>query len=243
MSDDISDGMLTAYLDGELDAANAARIEAALATDATLAARLAALDVPMDALRQGFDAVLAQAPALPAVTAPRQAANSNIRQWAAAAMLAVGIGLGALWSPLGAPDPLADWKMAVANYQVLYVAETLDIGDPMPEETIERLAELSDALGRDLSAASAVDGLELRRAQMLGLGDEPLIQIAYLGDGNVPFAICVTRVGGTDYAPRNETLAGLASAHWVRDGFGYLVIGGDDLGLVEKIAGQLHGRI
>ena len=98
-------------------------------------------------------------------------------------------------------------------------------------------------LGRDLTAAAEVENLKFRRAQMLGLDGAPLVQIAYLADGNVPVAICITKVDQDAYAPQTETLLGLASAHWVEDGYGYLVIGGEDMSLVEGVATELRGRI
>ncbi len=51
---DISDEMLSAYLDGELDAGTARRVDAALTTDPALAARIAALDAVNRRLRPAF---------------------------------------------------------------------------------------------------------------------------------------------------------------------------------------------
>ncbi|MEX0281133.1 MAG: hypothetical protein AB3N13_08080, partial [Arenibacterium sp.] len=76
-----------------------------------------------------------------------------------------------------------------------------------------------------------------------GLGDQPLIQLAYAGQNDLPFALCITRVDEATYAPTAEKLAGLAAVHWVEDGYGYLIIGGDDLGFVQEIAQNLQGRI
>ncbi len=50
-TDTFSDEMLTAYLDGELDSAAVATLDAALSQDDHLAARLAALTFPMYQLR------------------------------------------------------------------------------------------------------------------------------------------------------------------------------------------------
>ncbi|ASP35703.1 anti-sigma factor [Labrenzia sp. VG12] len=242
MSFRVSDETLTAYLDGELAEDEQRRIEAALESDPALVERLEMLSVPVDAVREAFDTLLDQAPAY---EAPKD--EKRISGWAprtaAAGLVAAGLLLGALWSPWQRPLPDTDWKMAVANYQVLYVPATLPGKTPEQEKAVEQLTALSADLGRNLSAAASVDGLNYRRAQMLGLDGNPLVQIAYLSGENDPVAICITRVDASAYGPKAEMLAGLASAHWIEDGYGFLVIGGEDLGAVKGIAEQLQGRI
>lgn len=242
MNETISNEDLTAYLDGELAEGERRRIEEAVAADADLAARLEALDVPVGAAKPLFDALLDSAPECPPVQSAARPSRLFPRM-AAAGLLVLGIGIGVVWSPLAKRDTPSDWKMAVANYQVLYVPETLAGGPADPEHAATDLARLSGTLGRDLSRAVSVEGLRFRRAQMLGLEAEPLVQIAYLGDDDVPFAICVTPVDDPSYAPRTEHLAGLAAAHWVADGFGFLVIGGDDLDFVRGVAARLQGSL
>ena len=61
-SEDYSDADLVAYLDGGLDADTRASLEAAVDTDPGLGERLAALSLDTEALREGFAALLADAP-------------------------------------------------------------------------------------------------------------------------------------------------------------------------------------
>eukprot|EP00903_Cladosiphon_okamuranus_P000903 g901.t1 len=242
MSVRVSDETLTAYLDGELSAEEQRQVEAALENDPALVDRLEALAVPVDKVREAFDTLLPQAPAYP-VPKPETGRSNWGPRAAAAGLVAAGILLGALWSPWQHQSVDYDWKMAVANYQVLYVPATLPGATPAPDKATAQLASLSEKLGRDLTEAASVDGLDYRRAQMLGFGGNPLVQIAYLSGDNDPVAICITRVDDPAYGPKSEMLAGLASAHWVEDGYGYLVIGGEDLGAVKGIAEGLRGRI
>lgn len=241
MTSTISDETLTAFLDGELSDEERRNVEAAIAADPALAARLEALDIPVADIKTAFDALLKTAPAPVHGSAPRSRVSWSTRA-AVAAVFAIGVLVG-VWSPWLTRQADTDWKMAVANYQVLYVPETLAGKEPAPDQATEKLSQLSEKLGRDLESAITVEGLSYRRAQMLGLGSEPLVQIAYLSDGNEPFAICITPVDEPSYGPEAEMLAGLASAHWVDDGFGFLVIGGGDLNQVNSIASDLKGRI
>lgn len=242
MTEGITDEDLTAYLDDELDAAERRRVDEALSQCAALRARLSDLDLSVSDVAKAFDATLQNAPAPDLPPAPASKAPLRAGLGLAAALL-VGLGLGALWSPVTHQSPEPDWTQLVATYQMLYVPQTLGGGAPSPGEATQKLAQLSEVLGRDLTPAITVDNLEFRRAQMLGLEGAPLVQIAYQNSNGAPFAICVTPLNEADYAPKTEILAGLAATHWAKDGFGFVVIGGDDLDFVSTLSETLHGRI
>jgi hypothetical protein len=107
----VSDETLTAYADGELDAAEAARVRAAVAADPALARRLAALREAREAARAAYAdvarepvpaALIATVLAADGAAPPRRAANTNVRRTAAIAAsvaLVVGGMLGALLAP------------------------------------------------------------------------------------------------------------------------------------------------
>ena len=234
----ITDERLTAYLDGELAPQEAAAIEAALQSSAQLQARLAALDVPIPALRQGFDALLNQAPRPPALPkAPRQSTRPWLAAVAASALLGVGLG-GFLFKPT--PQT---WTQAVANYQSLYVTETLSA--PPMETALQDIviASLSGRLGVDLTPLTNLDGIDFRRAQMLGIDGAPLVQMAYLADGTIPVAICITPRDAEDSATELTRMFGMEAASWTADGHGVLIIGGDDPALIENLAQAVRAAI
>jgi surface antigen len=107
--------MLVAYLDGEVDAGTAARVEQALASDPALAARLAALQRGDARLKAAFDPVLsAPLPSLALVPAPGRIAAAGVApatrrraSWVAIAAglagLVVGFAAGQLGPILIAP--------------------------------------------------------------------------------------------------------------------------------------------
>ncbi|MEL6683889.1 MAG: hypothetical protein AAFN63_10795 [Pseudomonadota bacterium] len=241
MTKAISDETLTAFLDGALGPKEQAEFETALADSPDLQDRLARLDAPLAPLRQGFDALLDQSPAMPSHLHAAKPEGMAWRQLAAVLVLGVGLGAGAIW--MHDRNAAPDWKLAVAQYQVLYVPQTLAIPAPDDATRQQQLSVVSDAIGVDLSPAGVASGLNFRRAQQLGFEGAPLIQIAYLSEDNQPFAFCVTEVDAADSAPSATVLAGLAGAHWVEDGKGYLIIGGDDLGRVTALAGELRSQL
>ena len=229
----ITDEELVAFLDGELPEQDMAAITDALSQDTLLQERLGALDVPMKAMRDGADAMLSAAPAFPDTLIAKKP-NDRMRLAGMIAVLGIGLGVAATVWPSGQPS----WIAAVANYQSLYVAQTLDRSEPIDQREANLLA-LSDDIGLDISPLSDIDDIDYRRAQLLGFDGQPLVQIAYL-DNQVPIAICITFVDGPDQSESEGTHFGLSTVSWQKDGRGFLVIGGNDTDLLRKIAGQVQ---
>lgn len=235
-----SDEELTAYLDGEADAALETAISAALETDEALGEQLAALDIPMAALTQGFDDLLADAPAMPdlgPVAAAPVSANTDARPRWGQVIATFGTGLAAglavaLFTGFGTPEPAAPaprgWVSYVASYQALYTEATLMIDDPSAEDTAMQLAVASDAIGFDLSSLPQAEGLTYKRAQVLGFNGKTLIQVAFLRDDGTPVALCIIPAGPDAKAVSMGAAEGLDIARWNAPGFGFLLIGGQD---------------
>ncbi|MEP1537892.1 MAG: hypothetical protein ABJQ34_00305 [Paracoccaceae bacterium] len=240
MSDaSFSDEDLTAFLDGEADPELNASITAALDTDANLTARLASLDLPIAAIRSSYDALLSEAPELPE---EESNALSGRRIWPwAFGTFATGLAAGfamAAFLPSDAPAPSEPgWKAVVASYQSLYGQSTLDGMNPAEDESRAQLAQVSAAIGLDLSDLPAPAGLRLKHARLLNFKGRPLAQLAYQREDGTPVALCIIKLANGEAKPMNlETLAGLGAANWNAGGFGYLLIGGDDQQKIEPEA-------
>lgn len=248
----ITDEDLTAFLDGELDAARRAEIDRALADDPALQARLGALAASTLGIREAFDGLLSAAPAEPAelrVAPPPEARPT--RAWRGLALAASIAALACLslgwWAGGGSSQAprLVDWRDYAAAYHALYVPETLDHAALAPDERDAQLARAAAALGAPLDAiAEPVDGVVLRRAQILGFENRPIIQLAYQNADGVPIALCLTRqTQPRDRALTLETRHDMASASWARDGLSYMVIGGDDAALLKRWAETVAARL
>lgn len=234
MMDDrhFTDEDLTAFLDTEADAELSAAIEARLETDAALATRMAALDIPLAQIAGAYDAMLAGAPTMPEfaqntqVTPRRSGWGWGVGTFSGglAAGLAVAVFLG-----LGAPEPeKPGWVAFVANYQALYTTQTLATTNPSQDDAQAQLATVSAALGLDFTALPTADGLTFKRAQVLGFNGKPLIQIAFLRDDGTPVALCIIPAGPDARGMDTGEAQGLDIARWNTPGFGYLLIGGTD---------------
>jgi anti-sigma factor RsiW len=245
----VTDEELVAYLDGAIDPVRRGRIEAALPHDELLAARLKRLDIDTDAIRAAFG--------LPAEV-PLSGLHGSWRRvfqtfsgasWLKpVAVVIVGIALGLA---IGASDILdglthrtKNWRVAIADYQVLYSTATLS-----------SLARDSPTLRGEIATVAAklrlpidfellqVKELDFKRAQLLEFKDEPLAQFAYLDAMGKPIAFCATRTGEADSNIRTGIFDGLAAAFWNKNGYGFIVIGGKNVQTVERIATELASRM
>ena len=242
----IGDEDLTAYLDAELTPARREEIEAALARDAGLRERLDALRIDVRAIRAAFDAHAETAPldrlerTLAQIPRPRR--RRVPPSWLAiAASVLVGIAIGQISMRVLSGQHSVDWRTAVADYQVLYTAATLANVHQDADALSNNVDAVGSALGRSVTvSALQTDGVDLKRAQILTFNGQPLAQYAYLDRHGAPIAFCATRTGEPDRPMQTTTLHGLAEAHWSRDGYGFMVIGGYDPGEVRKLADHLQ---
>jgi anti-sigma factor RsiW len=247
----ITDEELVAYLDGVLDSSRRADIDAALAHDEGLAARLSALDIDTAAIRTAFDSLDTAEPVArlreglaTSVRAPRRRSWTDLRWQTMAATLLFGAALGYGVPRLIPGTEQASWRTAVAEYQVLYTTATLAPLHLDPAAQRAEVESAGDAIGRPITlAALQVAGLDFKRAQILGFDGRPLVQFAYLDAAGTPIAFCAMRTGEADSPVRAGELRELAAASWTRGGYAFIVIGGKQPVAVERVATELSLRV
>jgi anti-sigma factor RsiW len=263
----ISDETLTAFLDGELDDAAAGELARQVEADAALQARLSALDLNLGSIRKDYTELNKTAPlaalraAIQADAAAPMAANSNARGWsnpAIAAACAACLAFGVFISPFvasfvpGLKNPVSEiagtsqksWRQSVAEYQALYAAETLTLNPQDPVKQDETLAKLSARVGVPLERQRLqLDKASFQRGQLLNFDGNPLVQLAFLYDGDKPVAVCLIANGAKDAAPASEVRKGMPLVHWAHGGVSYMVIGQIKAGELTAMAGALQGQI
>lgn len=240
-----SDQELLAFLNGDLDSKRSAEIEQNMRVDRDLEIRVMALDPVARPVRDAMIALPGKhiLRDLERVSFGSENTKGIGRQWAKmAAVLVLGvlIGGGAMW--FGGPSP-DDWRGRVAQYQSLYVADTVRLTTATSEVLEKQLKAASDRLGRPLDQASleAHEALKLARVQVLGLDDAPLIQIVYQDDAGTPYALCVTTAKGpaNTSGVASEMLHGLATTAWQDGDYRFIFVGGEDLTMTGQIASRL----
>lgn len=244
-----TDEQLTAYLDGEFDLVSEDEISAALESDPRLKARLDALTMDTSRVASAFNELLAHAPAAPDLSdvepsAPVWLRSAVLRCVAATAVVFLVIGWGAGF--MTSQRELDTWRDFVAAYQALYINRTLAHIDQAADNAQAELGRVADAIGKELklTALSRVEQLDYKRAQVLGFEGRPLAQITFLSKVGAPIALCIIRSTRQDTTGvETSTMQGMASAHWSKGGYEFLLIGGADTSLIKSAADTFAARL
>ncbi|WP_317056744.1 MULTISPECIES: hypothetical protein [Roseovarius] len=233
---DFSDDDLTRFIDKEAGKELSGRIKAALKSDANLRQRHDRMVQASVNYKAAMDSMLSLAPAPPEMDIPSREPSRNLRvavaSMAAGALLTWGL-TSSFPSSAG-----SDWKDVVANYQSLYVTETLSLSNVSQTEQNASLVRLSSKLGFNVATLPEIEGLDFVRAQELGFKGRPLAQLTFLTTDMGPVALCIVETGNqtTDRIEFAE-LHGLDTYSWTQDGFGILLVGpGDETGLEDAAA-------
>ncbi len=235
----IDETTLRAFVDGELDTQQRERVETALAHNAELRAKVAALRASCLPYRSAYDAVAM--PTMPTALEQRVASLISVantpssaspmnRRWfigsaALAASFALGIGASTL---LRSTEVTAvaqtPWVDAIATYQALYVRATVDQAADSQARAQQVLAEFGASSRAAISVPDLQSaGLAFKRIQRLGFGDAPLLQIVYLPADGKPAALCVLPIQKGNAPLRMQHIEGLAVAAWQKDGLAYVL--------------------
>lgn len=243
-----SEETLRQYLNGTATDAQAADIEAALGADPAFERRLMALDPCAGMVAEAFGALPGEErlerlrAAIPAEHQHQRKALPWAMGTAIAASLAFGIVFGGQVWPGGQPEA-TDWRLEVARYQALYVPETVAHLSATETTLTTELGRAAAAVGLALpvDALANVEGLTLRRAQVLGFEGEALIQLAYTDAAGTPFALCIMpRMGDTD---GEEMLAGLSTYSWAAQKHSFILVAGKPQAEVTRLANTFRNDV
>jgi anti-sigma factor RsiW len=253
-----SDEVLTAFIDGELPAEEAARIKALIGSDERIAERLEFLSRSSLPFEEAFAPLLSAAPKerleamLAAIPAQRPAAATSISRrglfGALAACVVAGIAADRAFIGIGRSlsqkDEGSEWRAVVADYIALYTPETLAGPVPAAEVQAAQLAHLDDKLGLSLSPeAVALPGIDFKRAQLLQYDGKPLAQIAYLDPETGPMALCIVASDAGRREPDLESRKGMNVVYWSNATHAFMLIGHAPADRMSGIADAVRGRI
>ncbi|MBB3592423.1 anti-sigma factor RsiW [Rhizobium sp. BK529] len=254
-----SDEELTAFIDGEVSAEEAARIEALVEADEAVADRLEFLARASLHYKEAFAPLLDAAPqakleamlsAIPAAQPASASAFVTRRGFlgALAASVVAGIavdrtviGLSARFS---GKDENSEWRAVVAEYISLYTPETL--AGPVPPADVQaaQLARLDGSLGLQLSPEQiAVQDIDFKRAQILQYDGKPLAQIAYLDPKTGPMALCIVASDVGPKAPDIEGRKGMNVVYWSSATHAFMLIGHASVDRMTEIADAVRSKI
>lgn len=140
-------------------------------------------------------------------------------------------------------DTQSAWVERVADYQSLYVANTVKDIVPNRENAEVLLESISERTGMRMEIPDLSEsGYQFTRAQELGFMGEPLIQLVYRKPGSAPLALCFMPSGeSSDAELEVEKYHGLGTANWIDSGQRFVLVGSEDDAELRKLYTKVHG--
>lgn len=252
---EITRDQLMAFVDGQLDPAARAAVEAQVATRPDLAAELAALQRQSDNIRTLFGPVAAEA--VPARLATHRIALAQTgRRWQAlsrAAMVValIGVGLAAGWvlRPIGSAPAIYDRLIADAvSAHTVYVAEKRHAVEVAGSDSEHLSSWLSNRLDTTLAMPdlSAV-GLTFLGGRLLpapGIPGGRAAQLMYEDAGGARVTLYITPATDVD-GPTYETarFGADTALYWANDTFTCTIVAARDPEALRAIATAVFSQL
>lgn len=240
---------LSAYLDGELDAATTAEVEARLASDPAAQAEMDALM----AAEAAIDAQLKDALNIPVPIGLAQKIKAMPMQaelparrpiWGALAASLVIFALGGVGGYLyqgqnAPPVQTAGWLADIADYHAVYAAQGRHLVEVDASEADHIETWLGNTIGASFTIPDLADlGLTFEGGRLLVANGRPVAQLMYRQADGTVVALCLQSSNrpdgdGTFLA---QTLNGFDFVSWSSGGADYVVIGPEGLPDLSQIA-------
>jgi anti-sigma factor RsiW len=232
-----SDSLLVAYVDGELDATTARKVEALLSSDPQALQRVEIFRETAALLRAACHDrfYVGERP----IRALRRSWRQRRNGWAVAASLAAvvgGFGGGAMWGSR-ATSAHAELIDEVAAYHAFHSRESRHLVEVAADQKEELTAWMGGHLGRaidvpDLGAAS----LHSAGGRMFVVNERPVAEFMYTRDGGLPVGICISPMGGNPVPLTSEQHGAERVASWIAGGYAYVVVGEIDGPTAKNLA-------
>ena len=260
----VSDADLNAYVDGQLAPEQAAVVEAALARDPELAARVAEFRAQSAALRDALDPVLAEPIPDRLLAAATSAADGRVRgacaggaipALAAAATLVLGVGFGwfgrdALIERAGTPTTFA---RSAAFAHALYAADARRPVEVWAAEEKSLVTWLTKRLGFKVHAPDLNGlGYALVGGRLVAGNENPTALFMYENADKERLSLQVRKQSArvpTRAAPHGDTAFryavenGVGVFYWIDDDCGYAISGTLDRAQLLKVAQVVYGQL
>jgi len=244
------DETLVAYVDGELDAAIAREVEAAIREDAETRERVSLLrqsaSLVGEVFRQPQYQQVSPALARRFGTQPEPARARRFSRFVlpvAASIAAALIGFGTGFWRGAARGDFADRLLdEVAEYHLVFARE----GVHQVEVTGDRVDEIESWLGARLGRRLEVPDLSARGltfggARLLVVSHRPVAELVYTysNQPDRPLALCIAAGPPEDIPLRGASEDDLNLVLWARKGFIYVLAGWVDQSLLAEISAEL----
>jgi len=251
-----NDDAIVAWIDGEMNPADAQRFEEWLKSDEQLSGRTAELMKSSQDYRGAFADMLNEAPVekmqarLDESLQPHRVLPGGVSRRALVAasfgFLVLGSGLGYVLRPSSASaDENAQIRDLEAQYMSLYSAETLldmDLTSPVLQRGLARVVQ--DIGLPLLQSQLSLSGSELKMVRMLRYDATSIAQIAWINMDYGPMALCISPTEQkTTVSFQQEQRHSMNMVWWHRAGYQFVLIGRNPHAALQASARQLYDAL
>ncbi len=235
------DDMLSAYVDGELDASAIAEVEQILAHDPAACRTVENHRETSALLRAAFAEPLFHEGTERLIRIPAASRRPSPRMisWAiAASVLAcvIGFGGGVLWSGRDSNLRMALLDEATEYHQVLS-RETTHLVEVPASQSDEIRRWLGHRIERRIDIPDLTQaGLDFVGARLQVIDGKPVANLYYNRDRGPPIAICLTQFEGAAEPVQIDRRNGLRVASWFDGHFAYLIVGDLEASMARALA-------
>jgi anti-sigma factor RsiW len=243
-----SEHELHGYIDGHLEADARVRVEAALAADPELAARVAAWQRDARALRSAFTPdELRPNPELDPTRIRQRSRQQRARRLAVAASLIVSLGMGGLggWQLRGQHLAATDLPMsdALQAYRMLVMEGSL-----RPDMVQERPGDLQAWLGAHFADAASMPDLQRSgftavSGRLMPTGEGPAAMVIYRDAQGRSITFYIRPPGREDYMlrPGERRDGELMARYWSGQGYNYALVGTNNADMERTLRAATEG--
>ncbi|MNZ53063.1 hypothetical protein D3C78_709300 [compost metagenome] len=250
------DDAIVAWLDGEMDRADAQAFEQQLNSDEQLATRTAELMKSNQDYPGAFAPLLDDAPTarmqaklnayLDDQSTKRAGVSRRALIAASLSFLVIGSGLGYLVRPSEEiHDENGHIRDLEAQYMSLYSAETLLDLDSSPSVLQKGLARTAQDIGLHVNEDQlALQSAELKMVRILRYESTSIAQIAWIHADYGPMALCISPLEQKSRTEiTREMRHGMNVAWWNSRGYQFVLIGRNPASQLQDSARQLHSAL
>jgi len=253
----ITPEMLSAYLDGELDAAGIAAVEAALEQSPELVAELESLTQVDDQLRQEMDALLKEPVPLDLAAKIKdipehQPANTNATPrsalWQAVAVIALLVGgAGGYFTGVQSVPTVSQdrtWLTDIADYHRIYSTQKRHLVEVSANEADHIETWLTNTIGAPVLVPDLSEfGLTFQGARLLVAVGKPVAQLVFTSDAGEVVALCLIQSDSPRIGVGETTLGGFQMVSWGGEGSNLVLVGEADRPDLKEISTQLGADV
>jgi len=249
---------LSAFLDGELPAAESAEIEVALKNDPSLQAELEALMAADSLAKEAFgDALIDPIPssltsaihdASPIVAANTSTAPTGYSGLFAAALACIMLLVGGVGGYLVSSSQTVQvaeapgWLVDIADYHGVYAGQKRHLVEVGADESDHIMAWLTNTVGTDVRIPDlAASGLTFQGARLLVAAGKPVAQLMYTDANGAVVALCTIASETPHEGIAVQTIGATNMIMWGGLDANYVIVGDDardDLEEIARVAGQ-----